>query len=135
MIRLANLLYRGSPQSGTHPDSPHTKLSNGNLQDRFAPPASDQTWNLETWGIPPQISRNYTLNCFLIFVPIGIIAGSFEWNPTAVFILNLLAMVPLAAILSIVTEELAANAGQTVGALLNATFGNAPELIVGYSDF
>jgi len=70
------------------------------------------------------------VNILLIFVPLGIIAGALKWNPNAVFVLNFLAIVPLAALLGFTTEELSAEAGQTIGGLLNATFGNAVELIV-----
>jgi calcium/proton exchanger cax len=52
------------------------------------------------------------------------------WNPTATFVLNFLAIIPLASLLSFATEELAATLGETLGGLLNATFGNAVELIV-----
>jgi Ca2+:H+ antiporter len=45
----------------------------------------------------------------------------------------MLAIIPLATLLNFATEELSANAGQTIGALLNATFGNAIEMIVSYS--
>ena len=72
---------------------------------------------------------NY-VNILLVFVPLGIIAGVAGWNPTAVFVLNFFAIVPLAAVLSFATEEISAKLGQTVGGLLNATFGNAVELIV-----
>lgn len=72
---------------------------------------------------------NY-VNVFLVFVPIGIVAGAMGWNPTAVFILNFIAIIPLAALLSFATEELSAKLGQTLGGLMNATFGNAVELIV-----
>lgn len=66
----------------------------------------------------------------LVFVPIGIVAGAVGANPTVVFILNFLAIIPLASILSSATEELSAQLGPTVGGLLNASFGNAVELIV-----
>lgn len=66
----------------------------------------------------------------LFFVPLGIIAGVSEWSPTLVFTLNFLAIVPLAAILSFATEEISSKLGETLGGLLNATFGNAVELIV-----
>ncbi|CUS11837.1 unnamed protein product [Tuber aestivum] len=72
---------------------------------------------------------NY-VNILLVFVPLGIIAGAMGWNPTAVFIVNFLAIIPLAALLSFATEELAFMVGETLGGLLNATFGNAVELIV-----
>lgn len=72
---------------------------------------------------------NYA-NVFLVFVPLGIVAGIAGWDPTWVFVLNFLAIVPLAGLLAFATEELAAKLGQTIGGLLNATFGNAVELIV-----
>ncbi|KAH3939168.1 calcium ion transporter [Parastagonospora nodorum] len=75
------------------------------------------------------LASNY-VNVLLVFVPIGIIAGLMHWNPTAVFILNFIAIIPLAALLSFATEELSAKLGQTLGGLMNATFGNAVELIV-----
>ncbi|KAJ5824041.1 hypothetical protein N7447_006381 [Penicillium robsamsonii] len=75
------------------------------------------------------IVRDY-VNVLLIFVPLGIIAGALEWDSTTVFILNFFAIVPLASLLSFATEELAATLGQSLGGLMNATFGNAVELIV-----
>lgn len=75
------------------------------------------------------LTSNYA-NVFLVFVPIGILAGALHWNPTAVFILNFIAIIPLAGLLSFATEELSAKLGQTLGGLMNATFGNAVELIV-----
>ncbi|KAL9080691.1 MAG: hypothetical protein Q9157_000578 [Trypethelium eluteriae] len=80
----------------------------------------------KTWEV---LASNY-VNVLLVFVPAGIITGALGTNPTAVFILNFLAIIPLASLLSFATEELAAKLGQTIGGLLNATFGNAVELIV-----
>lgn len=70
------------------------------------------------------------VNFLLVIVPLGIIAGECGWSPTAVFVLNFLAIIPLAAVLSFATEEIAMRLGETMGGLLNATFGNAVELIV-----
>ena len=70
----------------------------------------------------------------LFFVPIGIAAGFLEWNPTTVFLFNILAIIPLATCLSRATEDLAAEAGHVVGALLNATFGNAAKMIVSHEN-
>lgn len=75
------------------------------------------------------LKTNY-VNVLLVFVPLGIIAGALGWNATAVFILNFLAIIPLASLLAFATEELSVPLGQTIGGLLNATFGNAVELIV-----
>lgn len=69
----------------------------------------------------------------LVYVPVKILFRALSWSPTAVFIFNMLVIIQLATLLSFATEELSANAGQTIGALLNATFGNAIEMIVSYS--
>jgi Ca2+:H+ antiporter len=79
-----------------------------------------------TWAT---LARDY-VNVLLVFVPLGIIAGALHWDSTVVFTLNFLAIVPLASLLSFATEELAATLGQALGGLMNATFGNAVELIV-----
>jgi Ca2+:H+ antiporter len=79
-----------------------------------------------TWEI---LKSNY-VNVLLVFVPIGILAGLLNWKPALQFIFNFIAIIPLAALLAFATEELAVPLGQTIGGLLNATFGNAVELIV-----
>ncbi|KAL8710400.1 MAG: hypothetical protein Q9220_005001 [cf. Caloplaca sp. 1 TL-2023] len=79
-----------------------------------------------TW----QTLTSNPVNILLVFVPLGIIAGAAHWNPTVIFCLNFLAIIPLASLLSFATEELSVKLGQTLGGLLNATFGNAVELIV-----
>jgi Ca2+:H+ antiporter len=63
-------------------------------------------------------------------VPLGIVAGKMGWSSTAVFTINFFAIIPLAAVLSFATEEFSMKLGETLGGLLNATFGNAVELIV-----
>lgn len=70
------------------------------------------------------------VNYLLVFVPLGLIAGWLDWGLNAVFWLNFFAIVPLASVLAYATEELAEHTGETIGGLLNATFGNAVELIV-----
>jgi Ca2+:H+ antiporter len=67
----------------------------------------------------------------LVFVPCSIIFGALEANPNVVFVCSMLAILPLAMLLSNATEELATEAGEVIGSLLNATFGNAVEMIVG----
>ncbi|KAF2215339.1 hypothetical protein CERZMDRAFT_65652 [Cercospora zeae-maydis SCOH1-5] len=75
------------------------------------------------------LASNY-VNVLLVAVPAGIIVGALDMNPTAVFVINFFAIVPLAGLLSFATEELSCKLGQTLGGLMNATFGNAVELIV-----
>jgi Ca2+:H+ antiporter len=70
------------------------------------------------------------INWLLVFVPIGLVAGFYDAGPTLVFSTNFLAIMPLAALLGDATEQLASTVGDTIGGLLNATFGNAVELIV-----
>merc|ERR1712087_213968 len=53
-----------------------------------------------------------------------------NWNPGMVFLFSLLAIAPFAERLSFVTEQLALHTSETLGGLLNATFGNVTELIV-----
>ncbi|KXS13239.1 calcium/proton exchanger [Gonapodya prolifera JEL478] len=71
------------------------------------------------------------LNLLLICVPIGIAAGYADWNDVAVFFINFAAIIPLAKLLGFATEELALRTNETIGGLLNASFGNAVELIIG----
>ncbi|KAF4992692.1 hypothetical protein FGRMN_7005 [Fusarium graminum] len=70
------------------------------------------------------------LNWLLIFVPIGLAAHSFEVNPLVIFMTNAIAIVPLSVMLTEATERIAADAGDTIGALLNITLGNLVELII-----
>lgn len=73
-----------------------------------------------------------SLDWLLIFVPIAIamrFVPSLE-NPTLLFIFSCLAIIPLAGWMGKATEHLAEHLGQGVGGLLNATFGNAAELII-----
>lgn len=70
------------------------------------------------------------LNIFLICVPIAIISYAASWPSSVTFIFSLLALAPLAERLGYVTESLAMHTNDTIGGLLNATFGNATELIV-----
>lgn len=74
--------------------------------------------------------KSSPVNYLLLLVPVGIAAGVLEWSSTAIFWINFLAIVPLASVLAFATEELSENVGETIGGLLNATFGNAVELIV-----
>jgi Ca2+:H+ antiporter len=72
-------------------------------------------------------------NILLICVPLGIMAKAYEWGDVPTFTLNFLAIFALASVLSYATDELSAKAGQTIGGLLNATFGNMVELLVRFS--
>jgi len=71
------------------------------------------------------------INWLLIFVPITLILERFEGAPAPlVFFSAGIAIVPVAALIVRATEQLATRTGDAIGGLLNATFGNAPELII-----
>jgi len=77
-----------------------------------------------------EIRRNPLL-WLLAFVPVVFI-GEHLWpeSPTLLFALSVLAIVPLAVLLSHATESVAAKTGDAVGGLLNATLGNLTELVI-----
>ena len=66
---------------------------------------------------------NSWINVLLIFVPIGIAVNFTNIPKVGVFVINFIAIIPLAAMLSYATEEIALRTGETIGGLLNATFG------------
>ena len=70
------------------------------------------------------------LNLLLIFVPLAAVAEFMHWRPTAIFAFAAIAIIPLAGLMGHATEALATRLGAGIGGLLNATFGNAAELII-----
>ena len=71
------------------------------------------------------------MNWLLIFIPFAVIADHVQGTPAALrFASAAFAIVPLAKVMIDATEQIAHRTGATIGALLNATFGNAPELII-----
>jgi Ca2+:H+ antiporter len=77
-----------------------------------------------------EIRRNPLL-WLLAFVPVVFVAEKIKPEAhTLLFVLSVLAIVPLAALLSHATESVAAKTGDAVGGLLNATLGNLTELVI-----
>jgi Ca2+:H+ antiporter len=75
--------------------------------------------------------RHNPLLWLLVFVPVVFIAAKLKHDAhTLLFVLSVLAIVPLAALLSHATESVAAKTGDAVGGLLNATLGNLTELVI-----
>lgn len=66
---------------------------------------------------------NSWINVLLLAAPVGIALHFVNVSPVVVFIVNFIAIIPLAALLSYATEEIAIRVGETLGGLLNATFG------------
>jgi Ca2+:H+ antiporter len=74
--------------------------------------------------------KNIVFTALLVFVPISITAHFLHWGSLVIFVTAALAILPLAAWMGSATEEIAVVMGPTLGGLLNATFGNATELII-----
>jgi len=78
------------------------------------------------------VLRRYSLPLMLGFIPVSVALA--YWSPErhiAVFVTSVLAILPLAGYIGRATEALAEQLGGGIGGLLNATFGNAAELIIG----
>lgn len=74
--------------------------------------------------------KNRIFLWLLLFIPISLGAEFAHWGPLVVFITAAIAILPLASWMGLATEEIAVVVGPTLGGLLNATFGNATELII-----
>lgn len=70
------------------------------------------------------------LNILLVFAVVAILGELLGWNPLLVFVSSGLSMIPLAGLMGKATEALAVHTGPRLGGLLNATLGNAAELII-----
>jgi len=70
------------------------------------------------------------LNLLFVFAPIAAILEFMHANPIAIFAASGLAIIPLAGMMGRATEHLSEKLGEGLGGLLNATFGNAAELII-----
>lgn len=72
------------------------------------------------------------LRILLIFIPLSIYGHYAGWDGSVLFFMSCLAIVPLAGYLGVATEAIAVYTGPKFGGFLNATFGNATELIIAY---
>lgn len=72
------------------------------------------------------------LKILLICVPLSFIGYFCNWSATSLFFLSCISIVPLAGYLGMATEEIAKFTGPKFGGFLNATFGNATELIISF---
>lgn len=72
------------------------------------------------------------LNVLLLFVPLALVLELLHADPMAVFFTSALAIVPLAGLLGKATEHLTSHVGAGLGGLLNASLGNAAELIIAF---
>jgi Ca2+:H+ antiporter len=84
------------------------------------------------WSKFPLKTGNRVLDVLLIAIPLAFVMHFVHVPPIAMFVVAALGIVPLAAVLGESTEALSEHTGQAIGGLLNATMGNATELILAF---
>ncbi|KAK1992826.1 calcium/proton exchanger [Colletotrichum falcatum] len=136
-----NITDKSSPRTTEHVAATKPSRQGPVLDDAGLSPQEKDNNNLSDQKPKPSVFTRFYLtskmilfhswvNVLLIFVPIGIIVEALNLNPGLVFAMNAIAIIPLAGLLSHATESVASKLGDTIGALLNVTFGNAVELII-----
>ena len=113
-----------APPPGSDPESGHREASSS--------VESDEKPNvmIRFFRVCKDILFSSWINLLLVFVPVGIAVQVSSVSKTVVFAINAIAIIPLAGLLSHATESVASEMGDTIGALMNITFGNAVELII-----
>src|SRR5688572_25495193 len=84
------------------------------------------------WQHFPLKTHQPLLNILLLAVPVAIGLHFAHAAPLIVFIAAAVAIIPLAGVLGEATEKLSAHSGPVIGGFLNATMGNATELIIAF---
>jgi Ca2+:H+ antiporter len=101
-------------------------------RSRDAPCAQLPSGNLfkQLWTELRAILLESKMNILLLLMPFAFISHAVGWPSGATFMLALLPLCALAERLGMITEQLAMYTNDSVGGLLNATFGNATEVII-----
>ncbi|CAJ1423664.1 unnamed protein product [Effrenium voratum] len=103
-------------------------LSVGDAQEKLLP-AAPSIGSANREGLMEIFWSPFTL--LLVFVPLGVASDALEWGDGWTFVLNFIALLPLAKLLGDATEELAvALKNDAVAGMLNATFGNVVEMMI-----
>ncbi|CAM6081809.1 unnamed protein product [Calypogeia fissa] len=123
----------GSPRENCH-----SEMGIGTTSGRYSSKSGvGRLWRRFMKLFPGPVTRSIhelccgTKLCILLpLVPITLVLDQFNVGHGYIFLLSLLGIAPLAERLGFVTEQLSAFTGPTIGGLLNATFGNATEMII-----
>jgi Ca2+:H+ antiporter len=78
-----------------------------------------------------KLTKSSILYLLLIFAPISFVLDQAHSDTTILFLVSIISLIPLAKLIGDSTEHLASHYGSTTGSLLNVTFGNAAEIIIG----
>ncbi|KAJ8583987.1 calcium/proton exchanger [Rhizopogon salebrosus TDB-379] len=113
-------------------------LENGHHSDTAKPPFTSRAVSfLKGEGEPswPQSLKFFIFgtwfNILLVFIPLSFISHYLNWDAGLRFICSFIAILPLAKLLGEATDQMSVKLGDTMSGLLNASFGNAVEIIVG----
>ncbi|KAG8859367.1 hypothetical protein FRB96_004582 [Tulasnella sp. 330] len=112
-----------SPLIDGHPNGPPT----GSKFKNFILARDEPGW-LDSYKF---LLLDSWMNILLVCIPFSFAAHHLDWDAGLVFLFSFFAIIPLAKLLGESTEQLSMKLGQTLGGLLNASFGNAVEVIVG----
>ena len=116
------------------PDPEKSEIPQGDAENTSpasdAPPPVKKNIVVRFFLTAKEVLLSSWINVLLIFVPVGIAVNAVGANAGVIFAMNAIAIVPLAGLLAHATEVVAASLGDTLGALLNVSFGNAVELII-----
>ncbi|KAG8885704.1 hypothetical protein FRB97_000147 [Tulasnella sp. 331] len=112
-----------SPLIDGHPNGPPT----GSKFKNFILARDEPGW-LDSYKF---LLLDSWMNILLVCIPFSFAAHHLNWDAGLVFLFSFFAIIPLAKLLGESTEQLSMKLGQTLGGLLNASFGNAVEVIVG----
>ena len=106
---------------------PHLDTSGAGLSRDFKPPGIFSMGDFREFK---NILLSSWFNVLLVCIPFGILSHFLAWGDVPTFFLCLTGIVPLAFMLGTLTEDVALRCGDQMGGLLNATFGNAVEMII-----
>ena len=114
------------------PAPPPPETGHGEASSSIEPDDIEEKPNIavQFYRACKEILLSSWLNVLLVFVPVGIAVQAAGVNKNIVFAMNAIAIIPLAGLLSHATESVASDMGDTIGSLMNVTFGNAVELII-----
>lgn len=123
-----HILKEKSIQESIHDGTEVENSETTPLRDSI--PATDALPEYDTVEALKSIIVEKPVSVFLLLIPFAFWSHYGGWGAEYIFWLNFCVMIPLASILGDFTEEAALHTNDTIGGLLNATFGNAVEVVV-----
>lgn len=136
LAELRKALEPALPPKSTRGDEPRPDRASRRGKD-VSPPVLPSSRPADQRRLPPHLepaprkrSKPPWMLLLLLAIPVSVVLRWQDASPLLVFVTSCVAVLPLAGLMGQATEQLAERTGPTVGGLLNATFGNAAELII-----